>query len=107
MFIHRRAREQYPPVDMGGDRLMFTQSDMDPSNFGVDQHGETVLMDFGEIGFLPETFVAFTMFSNKWHASIALALNLSYSSGGTMGRLSGCLVMAANTKLGASTYTRT
>ncbi len=61
-------------------------------------------MDFGEIGFLPETFVAYTI-SKKRHAPIAIALNLSDSSGGTMARVSAALVMAANTTLGASTYT--
>lgn len=100
--LHPSTRKEFPPVQMGGDRLMFTQSDMDPSNFGVDQHGKTVLMDFGEIGFLPETFVAFTTSRN---APIATALNLSYSYGGTMARISAHLVMTANTKLGASTYT--
>ena len=43
---------------------MFTQSDMDASNFGVDEHWRTVLMDFRDIGLLPETFVAFTLFSD-------------------------------------------
>jgi len=83
---------------------MFTQSDMDLSNFGVDQHGKTVLMDFGEIGFLPETFVAFSI-SEKLHVPIAVALNLSDGSGGTMARVSAALVMASNTTLGVSTYT--
>ena len=34
---------------------MFTQSDMDDSNFGLDENGRTVLMDFSEIGVLPDT----------------------------------------------------
>ena len=37
---------------------MFTQSDMNLSNFGVDEQDETVLMDLEEIGLLPGTFVA-------------------------------------------------
>ena len=53
-----------------GDRLMFTQSDMDPSNFGVDQHGKTVLIHFGEIVLLPETFVAHIMFEKRLSPSL-------------------------------------
>ena len=102
MSLHPVARKQFPPVEIGGDRLMFTQSDMDPNNFGVDQHGKTVLMDFGEVGFLPETFVAFT---TSRDAPIATALNLSYSSIPTMSRVCWMLIMTSNTKLGASTYT--
>ena len=64
---------------------MFTQSDMHPSNFGVDQHGKTVLLDFAEIGLLPETFVAYTMSSEKRLAPIAIALSLSASSNTSMG----------------------
>ena len=44
---------------------MFTQSDMHPSDLGVDQHGKTVLVDFAEIGLLPDTLVAHTMFSEE------------------------------------------
>lgn len=31
---------------------------MHDSNFGVDEHGRTVVMDFRDVGVLPETFVA-------------------------------------------------
>jgi predicted unusual protein kinase regulating ubiquinone biosynthesis (AarF/ABC1/UbiB family) len=41
--------------------MMFTQSDMHLSNFGVDEQGKMVLMDSAEIGPLPETLVAYTM----------------------------------------------
>jgi hypothetical protein len=78
---------------------------MHPSNFGVDQHGRTVLMDFVEMGLLPETFVAHTMFSEKRLAPIAIALSLSDSSNASMAVLSLHLWMVANPKLGASTYT--
>ena len=83
---------------------MFTQSDMDPSNFGVDQHGKTVLMDFGKIGLLPETFVAFTM-AGKRLAPIASALGLSNSSTYSMALVSPALWMVATPTLCASPYT--
>ncbi|KAH9169783.1 hypothetical protein EDB89DRAFT_1982495 [Lactarius sanguifluus] len=55
------AQQKVSPVSVSGERLMFTQSDMDDSNFGVDENGRTVLMDFSEVGLLPETFVAHTV----------------------------------------------
>ncbi|KAH9977051.1 hypothetical protein BGW80DRAFT_831527 [Lactifluus volemus] len=78
---------------------MFTQSDMHPSNFGVDQNGKTVLMDFAEIGLLPETFVAHTMFSEKRLVPIAIALGLSDSSIVPMTAVSSLLWMVANPTL--------
>jgi len=84
---------------------MFTQSDMHPSNFGVDQHGKTVLLDFAEIGLLPETFVAYTMSSEKRLAPIAIALSLSASPNTSMAAISSLLWMAATPKLGAATCT--
>jgi hypothetical protein len=75
-----QAQKQLSPVEICNDRLIFTQSDMHPSNFGVDQHGKMVLMDFVEIGLLPETFVVHTMFSERCLIPIARALSLSSSS---------------------------
>jgi len=104
LLLSAQAQKLVSPVEMPDDRLMFTQSDMHPSIFGVDQHGKTVLMDFGEIGLLPETFVAYTMFSEKRLAPIAVALSLSDSSNAPMAALSSHLWMVATPKLGASTY---
>jgi hypothetical protein len=94
---------QLSPIEISGDSLMFTQPDMHPSNFGVDQHGKTVLMDFAKIGLFPETLVAHTMFSEKRLAPIAIALNLSVSSNATMAAISSLLWMVASPKLGAAT----
>jgi len=100
-----QAQKELSRVEIRGDRLMFTQSDMHPSNFGVDQDGKTVLMDFATIGLMPETFVAHTLCSEKRLAPIAIALGLSGSSNGSMAALSSLLSMVASPKLGASTYT--
>ena len=102
--LSTQAQKRVSPVEILGDRLMFTQSDMHPSNFGVDRHGKTVLMDFAEIGLLPETFIAHTMFSEKRLAPIAIALSLSGSSNASMAALSSLLWMVASPKLGVSTY---
>jgi hypothetical protein len=84
------------------DRLMFSQSDMHESNFGIDEDGRTVLMDFATIGLLPETFIAQTMFSEKRLFPIAAALGLSSQSISSMSRISSFLWMVANPTLSAS-----
>ncbi|KAH8829916.1 hypothetical protein DL96DRAFT_1590927 [Flagelloscypha sp. PMI_526] len=101
------ARRKLPPVDICGERLMFTQSDMDKSNFGVDEHGQTVFMDFGDVGLLPETFVAYTLCSGTmsgpiaYSDSIAASLGLSDNSNmRTMTAIAQCLWMVANPRLG-------
>ncbi|KAI5990732.1 hypothetical protein EDD15DRAFT_2278600 [Pisolithus albus] len=68
---------------------MFTQADMHDSNFGVDENGRTVLMDFSEVGLLPESFVAFTL-----PPDIAATLGLSRGSKLTsMAAIAHCLQM--------------
>ena len=59
--LSTQAQKQLSPIKISADRFMFTQSDMHPSNFGVDQHGKMDLLDFAEIGLLSETFFAHTM----------------------------------------------
>ena len=99
----RRAKEIYSPVTISGDRLMFAQSDMRLSNFGVDQDGKTALMGFAGIGLLPATFVAHSMCSNKILAPIATALELSRDSNTSMAAISALLWMVGAPKLGPST----
>lgn len=80
---------------------MFTQSDMDDSNFGVDEHGRTVLMHFSDVGVLPESFVAYTL-KNK-HGPIAASFSLSGDSKlPSMGAIAHCLWMVANPMFGTS-----
>ena len=82
---------------------MFTQSDMDDSNFGVDEQGKTVLMDFSEIGLLPETFVAYTLSSKKFNPIVA-SLGLSGNSNLlSMAPIAHCLGMVSDPTLGKST----
>ena len=88
-----------------GDRLMFTQSDMDLSNFGMDENGKTVLMDFGDVGLLPETFVAYTMSADRARAPIAASLGLSYDSIGSMAAIAWFMWMSCDPTFGGSTCT--
>jgi hypothetical protein len=99
--LSTRAQQHLSPVEITGDRLMFTQSDMHPSNFGVDQHGKTVLLDFAEIELLPETFVAHTLSLEERFAPIARALGLSDSPNRSMLGISSLLWKVAGPKLGA------
>jgi predicted unusual protein kinase regulating ubiquinone biosynthesis (AarF/ABC1/UbiB family) len=92
------------PVKISNDRLMFTQSDMNLSNFGVNEQGKTVVMDFGKIGVLPETFVAHMMSTNDDSlAPIVSSLGLSNDSNASMARIRWYLGMVVNPKLGTST----
>ncbi|KDQ59787.1 hypothetical protein JAAARDRAFT_46414 [Jaapia argillacea MUCL 33604] len=93
------AKKQVEYVSLSGERLMFMQPDMHPSNFGVDEHGNTVLMDFGEIAMLPESFVAYTLL--KSHAALAASLGLSRSSNvASMARISSFLWIVADPTFG-------
>ncbi|KIO26487.1 hypothetical protein M407DRAFT_243703 [Tulasnella calospora MUT 4182] len=58
-----RRSKTVTPVSLSGERLVFTQSDVDESNFGIDDEGKTVLLDFAEVGILPESFASHTMSS--------------------------------------------
>ncbi|KIO05616.1 hypothetical protein M404DRAFT_999746 [Pisolithus tinctorius Marx 270] len=95
------TQKKLSPVSICGERLMFTQSDMHDSNFGVDEHGRTVLMDFNTIGLLPETFVAFTLCSDDKLRAIAASLGLSGNSNlASMAAICCCLWMASNPTFG-------
>ena len=48
---------------------MLTQSDMDPSNFGVDTAGRPVIFDFGQIGWLPESLANYSLLGTTLFAS--------------------------------------
>ena len=49
---------------------------MDASNFGVDDKERTYLLDFGEVGLLPESFATYTVSSAApFTAAVARHLN--------------------------------
>ncbi|KAJ6534885.1 hypothetical protein B0H19DRAFT_1184392 [Mycena capillaripes] len=60
-----KLRQRSPTVadvSIAHEPLVLTQSDMDASNFGVDATGRPVVLDFGEIGWLPESLDFYTLF---------------------------------------------
>ena len=70
------ATDPAKPIIIINDPSIFTQSDMHVSNFGVDKCGDTVLLDFGQIGRLSLSFVKYTMKSDEDHSFIARVANL-------------------------------
>ena len=93
-------------VRFDGEPLIFTQSDMDASNFGVDDSGNMVLLDFGEIGLLPVSFAIFTMSSDTTFTAVAKFLGWSASSNiASMTVISHCLWQVSDPRFSASTCT--
>ena len=82
---------------------------MHEGNFGVDTCGNTVLLDFGHIGRLPLSFAKYTIRSrgnddDSFVGRVAKLLCLPDNSNmESMARISSCLWMAANPKLGVPT----
>jgi hypothetical protein len=100
-------KQPLEPVRFSGEPLIFTQSDMDASNFGVDDGGNTVLLDFGDIGVLPASFAIYTMSSDAtFTAAVAKFLGWSDRSNlASMAVISHCLWQTGDPRLGASTCT--
>jgi len=101
------ATDPAKPVRIVGESLIFTQSDMHISNFGVDKWDNAVLMDFAEIGRLPLSFAKFTMM--KTHDSFVTSVtNLlcwpASSNIRSMASVSSCLWMVSDPKLGAGMF---
>ncbi|KAF7359090.1 hypothetical protein MSAN_01250100 [Mycena sanguinolenta] len=90
------------PIVITDDPLIFTQSDMHVSNFGVDECGNTVLMDFGLIGRLPLSFAKYTIqSSDDFISRVADLLHWPENSNiDSMARVSHCLWMTANPQPG-------
>jgi len=102
--IPRVSRRSGPlaPVSFSQERLVFTQSDMDESNFGVDTEGRTCLFDFAEVGLLPESFASYTM-SIRDPFTVAVAQHLGWptsSNISTMGKISSFLWIYYDPTLG-------
>jgi ABC1 atypical kinase-like domain len=103
MRLWRQNPHRNVPIRITGERLLFTQADMHYTNFGVDEQGKTVLLDFGAIAFLPESFARFA-FSSKEFDPIIKSLGLSGSNMAAMCEIAGVLGMTSDPKLGASAY---
>jgi hypothetical protein len=100
------AMNPVEPIIIINDPLIFTQSDMHISNFGVDRCGNTVLLDFGQIGRLPLSFAKYAMGSDEDGGFVAQVANLlcwpENSNMISMARVSSCLWTTSNPKLGVT-----
>ncbi len=97
------------PIDIKNESLVFTQSDMDVKNFGVDENGKTCLFDFEEVGLLPQSFVTYTMSpaNESFTAKVAEYLNLPPSLNiPSMRRVSGFLWVFSDPTLASGTSSR-
>jgi len=80
---------------------------MHESNFDVDTEGRTCLLDFGEVGLLPESFASYTV-SLRAPFTVAVAQHLGWPSSSnldTMSEISGFLWIYSDPKLGTLTCT--
>ena len=105
--LPKLATNPEKPIIIINDPLIFTQSDMHVSNFGVDMSGNTVLLDFSDIGRLPLSFAKYNLQSRNKDSFIARVANilcwLDNSNISPMGSASSCLWMTADPRLGATT----
>lgn len=88
------------------DRLIFTQSDMDESNFALDEHGRVCMFDFRDVGVLPESFASYTLgdSTNPFITSVAKHLDwVNNRNRGSMARAGAILQTLGDATLGSST----
>lgn len=101
------ATDPTKPIVIIDDPLIFTQSDMHVSNFGVDECGDTVLLDFGQIGRLPLSFAKYTIEWGKGDGFIGRVADLlrlpDNPNVKSMARVSSCLWMVSDPGLGTTT----
>jgi len=69
--VHEQARKWTPrrtkewEINFTSERLVFTQSDPDESNFLIDKARRVCLADFEEVVLLPESYASYTMHANS------------------------------------------
>jgi hypothetical protein len=89
-----------------GDRLIFTQSDMDESNFALDEHKRVCMFDFRDVGVLPESFASYTLgdSANPFIKSVAMHLDwVNDRNRGSMARAGSILQTLGDATFGSST----
>ena len=85
---------------------MFTQSDMDESNFIIDMEGNMCILDFEDVGRLPESFASYTMSSGGNPFAVEVAKYLDWPTSPnlhSMARIRAMLQTLADATLGTST----
>ncbi|EKM73995.1 hypothetical protein AGABI1DRAFT_88327 [Agaricus bisporus var. burnettii JB137-S8] len=80
-----QGRASTAPISISHEQLVFMQSDMDESNFGVDDEGRTCLFDFTTVGLLPESFASYTMSLTPNQRSMCRVASILVMSSGPLG----------------------
>ncbi|SRR5260221_3527556 len=96
-------------MSFSDEKVIFTQYDMDESNFAVDKNGKMCILDVMGVSLLPESFASFSMNSSAWNdpflENVAGYLQWPRSPNHkTMARVGGILGMMADTTLGTSLF---
>ncbi|KAI6038757.1 hypothetical protein EDC04DRAFT_2569327, partial [Pisolithus marmoratus] len=102
------ARCQPAPISFVNDRVFFTQSNMDKSNFLLDKNGKVCIVDFDDVVLLPESFASYTIHAswNPFTKKVAGYLDwLQSSNQKLMGRAGAILQMSGDMTLGMSITT--
>jgi hypothetical protein len=85
--------------------LVLCPSDIDPSNFIIDTTGKVFAIDFGRTGYMPTSFVSYslTMSSKPFTRMVARLIKYPKSSNlRAMGVAAGLLVISGKNSLGSS-----
>jgi len=93
-------------VDFSNDKLVFTQSDMDKGNFFIDNNGKICILNFEQIGILPESFAQYTMYESRSAFVENVARYLDWpppSNLESMARAGSMLMMLGDSTLGMPT----
>jgi hypothetical protein len=103
------ARKGTRPEDISfsNEKLVFTQSDMDESNFFLDTEEKMCLIDFNGVALLPESFANFNV-SRKvpFVEKVADCLNWSTHNVKSMSKAREFLLMKGDITLGTFICTR-
>jgi hypothetical protein len=95
-------------MSFSNDKLVFTQSDMDKSNFAIDKSGKVCIFDFEDVTVLTESFASYTINSGNTPFVEKVAEYLQWPPSPnerSMARAGGILIMIADTTLGTSIFT--
>jgi hypothetical protein len=94
-------------ISFSDERLVFTQSDMDESNFFIDTNGKMCIIDFEDVGLLPESFASYTVHlrRNPFTSEVVKHLDWSVSPNlRSMARAGGILKASGNETLDEDGY---
>ncbi|KAF9493027.1 hypothetical protein BDN71DRAFT_1450874 [Pleurotus eryngii] len=96
-----------PRVSFKDEKLMLVQGDVDNAHFGADTLGNTVIMGFRSMSFLPDSFGRFTLATTRKPSLIALPDKFQWSGASnmkTMVEVYANLAMTGEPSLGLDDY---